>query len=135
MHGLRPALPAAGGLPGGGCAWRPGPAPLLAVAGANAGIQFFDPATDAHAFRLQASPRNPVAAAPLPGGAPPPPDPRVTGLAFSAAGDGMATAEAAPRSGAPGGVASSLKLWSAPPATLGGGAPFVLEAEVRDPHR
>jgi len=135
VHGVRPALPAGGGLPAGGCAWRPGPAPLLAVAGANSGIQFFDPAADAHAFRLQASPRNPVAASPLPGGAPPPPDPRVTALGFSSTGDAMATAEAAPRSGTPTGVASSLKLWSAPPATLAGGPPFILEAEVRDPHR
>jgi hypothetical protein len=59
----------------------------------------------------------------------------VTALGFSSTGDAMATAEAAPRSGTPTGVASSLKLWSAPPATLAGGPPFILEAEVRDPHR
>jgi len=135
VHGLRPPLRADGGLPAGGCAWRPGCPPLLAVAGANSGIQFFDPAADAHAFRLQASPRNPVAAAPLPGGAPPPSDPRVTGLAFSGDGQAMATAEASPRSGSPTGLASSLKLWCASPATAAGGPPFILEAEVRDPHR
>ena len=140
----------------------------LVVAVPGSALQFWSSARDAHARRLPVSHRNDVttvvasssssssasaddaasAAANNSSSA----TPRVTGVAFSGDGRGMATAEAVPRPGAAGafpssasasvspsltGRAGALKLWasSSSGVSVAGQLPYALVAEVVDPHR
>lgn len=155
------------------CPLRSSPGDLV-VAAPGSALQFWSSRRDAHAARLAVSRRNDVAAA-----VEQPPSsssssasndaalaaanavsascnaPRVTGVAFSGDGRGMATAESVPRpgagssSGASGAAAAAvagpplagragvLKLWASPSSgvSVAGEPPYALVAEVVDPHR
>ena len=133
VAGLRPRPRGARGVAGVRCG-------ALALATRGGGLQFWDLATDRHAGSLAVVPRTDVNALPAGGGggvatAPPPGGPRVTAVSFSAGGAAAVTVDARASPGAPGGRASSLKMWVAPDVQAAGAAPLVLAAEVVDAHR
>lgn len=147
VHGLRPppVLPPSLAASGAGAvaALHPGTGQLV-LAGANASLQFFDAARDAHAGRMQVAPRNFVSTtdAGARGGIyGPPTEPQVLCLAFSADGGAMATVDVRPDGGAGGSVEPCLRFWERPAAAgsgsggaVAGAAPYALNTRVDDPH-
>lgn len=142
------------------CPLRSAPGDLV-VAGSGSGgssLQFWSSRRDAQAAALVVSRRNDVAVSSSSSAATETESnaPRITGLAFSGDGRGLATAEAVPRPGAgvvaPSPTSSSsascsvappplagragvLKLWAASASQVSGAPPYALVAEVVEPHR
>eukprot|EP00887_Chlorella_sp_A99_P001575 scaffold8.g1575.t1 len=104
---------------------------LLAVAGSQAVLQFYDVARDAHVDKLQLSVRNMGLAAEGAGT-----DPSARELVFSADGSVMATVETSclRLSSAGGSGSEVIKFWERQ-AGAAYGSPYALVASAEDPHR